>query len=47
MGIDGAEAMIAKAKTIDEKTDYIHALLPEYQPIVNSILFIQWSSCIT
>ena len=32
MGIDGAEAMIAKAKTIDEKTDYIHALLPEYQP---------------
>ena len=23
--------MIAKAKTIDEKTDYIHALLPEYQ----------------
>ena len=26
MGIDGAEAMIAKAKTIDEKTDYIHAL---------------------
>ena len=24
--------MIAKAKTIDEKTDYIHALLPDYQP---------------
>lgn len=32
MGVDGAEAMIAKAKTIDEKTDYIHALLPDYKP---------------
>ncbi len=33
MGIDGAEAMIAKAKNIDENTDYIHALLPDFQPV--------------
>ena len=32
MGIDGAEAMIAKAKTIDENADYILASLPGYQP---------------
>ena len=32
MGIDGAEAMIAKAKTIDANTDYAQALLPDFQP---------------
>ena len=32
MGIDGAEAMIAKAKTIDSDTDYAQALLPDFQP---------------
>ena len=32
MGIDGAEAMIAKAKTIDANTDYTQALLPDFQP---------------
>tara|TARA_B100000161_G_scaffold260317_1_gene227179 strand:+ start:160 stop:786 length:627 start_codon:yes stop_codon:yes gene_type:complete len=33
MGIDGAEAMIAKAKNIDKNTDYIHGLLPDFQPV--------------
>ena len=32
MGIDGAEAMITKAKTIDANTDYAQALLPDFQP---------------
>ena len=32
MGIDGAEAMIAKAKTIDANTAYAQALLPDFQP---------------
>ena len=32
MGIDGAEAMIAKAKTIDRSANYILASLPGYQP---------------
>ena len=32
MGFDGAEAMIAKAKTIDANTDYTQALLPDFQP---------------
>ena len=32
MGIDGAEAMIAKAKAIDGDTDYTQALLPDFQP---------------
>tara|TARA_B100002051_G_scaffold108293_1_gene103288 strand:- start:3315 stop:3941 length:627 start_codon:yes stop_codon:yes gene_type:complete len=32
MGIDGAEAMITKAKAIDRDTDYTLALLPDFQP---------------
>ena len=32
MGIDGAEAMITKAKNIDGDTDYTQALLPDFQP---------------
>ncbi len=32
MGIDGAEAMIAKANDIDNDSDYVLARLPEYHP---------------
>ncbi len=32
MGIDGAKAMIEKAKSIDNDAEYVEALLPNYQP---------------
>ena len=32
MGIDGANAMISKAKSIDDSNDYILAKLPDYLP---------------
>ena len=32
MGIDGANAMISKAKSIDDSNDYILARLPDYLP---------------
>ena len=47
IGIDGAEAMIAKAKTIDAKGDYRHVVLPDYQPdakvdVIHSMEFIYY-----
>ena len=47
MGIDGAAAMIEKAKKIDSSTDYIHALLPEFHPgrkfdIIHSMEFLYY-----
>ncbi|MGB1818676.1 MAG: class I SAM-dependent methyltransferase, partial [Candidatus Poseidoniaceae archaeon] len=46
-GIDGAEAMIHKAKQIDSSGDYQHAILPDYFPenqvdFVHSMEFIYY-----
>jgi predicted TPR repeat methyltransferase len=47
IGIDGAETMIAKAKTIDAKGDYHLVVLPDYQPdtkvdVIHSMEFIYY-----
>ena len=46
-GIDGAKAMIEKAKQIDEDGNYSVCNLPDFSPDRKYDFYIQWNSYIT